>query len=281
MTVVSSPVPVGERRFELVASEGTAICARLRGRGPIPGLFIADAIELDVGSDPVAAHRAFARAFALACVPSGEGAGTSRPGEILVIETPESIVWRDALREAGFRETMRKVFVERRLDDALPMGPAPALDDWRLRSLAGAGEHAFNARMAAASEGDPFEERRSGERDLEREWLDLVESAGTRFDPTRWWLVDDARGPIGVVLPQRVNESTGTLFYVGVVPSRRGAGLGRRLHALGLALLARDGARRYVGSTDVRNAAMRAVFERNGAPVTGTEAYFRAEVPPA
>ncbi len=145
-----------------------------------------------------------------------------------------------------------------------------------MRSLTEAGEPPFKARLAEASEGDPFEERRTGARDLEREWRDLVESAGKRFDPARWWLVDDARGPIGVVLPQRVNESTGTLYYVGVVPSRRGAGLGRRLHALGLSLLAADGVRRYVGSTDVRNSAMRAVFARNGAPVTGTEAYFRA-----
>lgn len=280
MSVVSTPVPSTDRRFELEARDGPALCARLRGRRPIPGLLIADAIELGVGCAPAASHEAFARAFAAACAaegPAGDGRGF---GTVLVVETPESLAWRDALREAGLREERRKVFVERRLDDALPFEGGAALADWRLRSLADAGEDAFRARLADVAEGDPFEERPNDDagatRHLERAWRALVESAGRRFDPTRWWLVDDLRGAVGIILPQRVNESTGTLYYVGVVPGRRREGLGRRLHAAGLERLARDGASRYVGSTDVRNVAMRSVFARNGAREAGTEAYFRA-----
>ena len=269
MAIASSSVPLGRGAFDLDVTTGSIVRARLAGRSPCRGLWIADKIVIEAGSDPIEAHRAFARALAAACAPSG--------GDVLVIETPESGVWQSALLETGFLPGPRKVFVERRLDDDLP--PAPS--HWRLRSLLEAGETAFVARMFEASEGDPFEERKGGKRDLDREWRDLVEGAGARFDPARWKLVDDERGPVGVVLPHAVNAETGTLSYVGVVPSRRRVGLGSGLHALGLRLLAAEGLRRYVGSTDVRNAAMRAVFAKNVAPVTGTEAYFRwSEHPP-
>ncbi len=104
----------------------------------------------------------------------------------------------------------------------------------------------------------------------------LVASAGDRFDPTSWFLVDDTDGPVGVVLPQTIGADLGTLFYLGVEPDRRGRGLGAAIHGLGLWILAMRGLRRYVGSTDERNAPMLRVFARNGCPVTERDLYFGA-----
>ena len=76
----------------------------------------------------------------------------------------------------------------------------------------------------------------------------------------------DAQGEIGVVLPQiyAQDPTAGTLFYLAVVPERRGSGLGRRLHAFGLRRLRQLGAVHYYGSTDSRNAPMLAIFTANG-----------------
>jgi uncharacterized protein YhfF/RimJ/RimL family protein N-acetyltransferase len=262
LPVASSPVPAALGPFELVATDGVRVHARLAGRAPHARLRVASRLAYEEGGDAAAARAAFARAFA-AVAPAD--------GDLLVVETPETAPWREALEAAGFVARLRKVFVKRRLDDDLPAAPG----SWRFRSLAEVGDRAFSARMGEASEGDPFEERQGAARDLDREWRELTESAGARLDRTRWLLVDDDDGPVGVVLPQAIGEDTGTLYYVAVLPERRGAGLGTKLHALGLRLLASHGLRRYVGSTDVRNAPMRAVFERNGARVTGTEAYYR------
>lgn len=56
---------------------------------------------------------------------------------------------------------------------------------------------------------------------------------------------------------------------MAVMPSRRGQGMGRRLHALGLAELARRGARKYIGSTGRKNAAMVAFSRANDCIVEG------------
>jgi RimJ/RimL family protein N-acetyltransferase len=117
--------------------------------------------------------------------------------------------------------------------------------------------------MTEASEGDPFEE---GPRDPEREWRELVAHVGDAFDRTLWRIALVDGVAVGVVLPtvfQR-KDAVGTLSYIGIVPEHRRRGLGRALHASGLRLLAAAGARRYAGSTDLRNAPMARIFEKNG-----------------
>jgi RimJ/RimL family protein N-acetyltransferase len=266
VSIVLSPVPSGERRFVLEARDGDRVVARLRARRPVPTLLIPDVVEADVppGRDVLLA---FARAIATAAAGPRD--------EVLLVEKPELLALAESLITAGFRVVRRKVFVGRELRGALP----PCVRSFTLRSLADIGDASMIERMAIASEGDPFEERKGADRDLSREWRELVDSAGERFDPTRWLLVDDARGPVGVVLPQLQKPEIGTLYYVGVVPARRRDGLGTALHALGLSLVRSLGATRYVGSTDVRNVAMRRVFERNRCAVEGTEAYYA--IPPA
>ncbi len=268
MYLVSTPIPRDVQRCVLEARDGDRVVARLAIRTPTPGLLIADRLELEPGIERRVACDPFA-AQAVAWIGVGGG-------EVLVVERPENDAWRAALEARGFGVVRRKVFVERTLTGELP----DVLHAFTLQSLAEAGEVPFIARTHEASHGDPFEERRQGAREPVAEWRDLVTSAGARFDAARWFLVDDARGPVGVVLPQAVTPTTGTLYYVGVVPPRRGAGLGRAIHALGLRLLAHAGLERYVGSTDVRNAPMLAVFARNGCPVEGTEVYLARPAAP-
>jgi RimJ/RimL family protein N-acetyltransferase len=244
------PAAVGAVRAE--AREGDRVVGRLEGEVLHPNVFALSRLEVEPGQDADGVRDAFARALA---------AGFARAGaEASVWERPDDAPWQAALERAGFAVAHRKEYVERSLDRDLP----PTREGFATRSLAEAGRSAFTARMIEASRGDPFEDEPDAERDYDREWDDLVAYAGARLRPERWLLVDDARGPVGVVLPQTFADGRGTLFYVGVVPARRGEGFGTALHALGLRLLADQGVRQYVGSTDLRNEPMRRVFARNG-----------------
>ena len=260
------PIPVGQERVTLTARDGDGAAAALAGVFHAPTLFEAGDLRLDATERGFEAMAVFARALAAHLAPIG--------GEVLAWERPNREAWRRTLEEVGFRAARRKTYVEAPLAGVRRGAGAGFV----LRSLVEVGEPEFVARMLAASEGDPFEERKGADRDPEREWRELVEGAGARFDPTRWLLVDDAKGPVGVVLPQAHDEKSGTLFYVAVLPERRGEGLGTRLHAFGLERLADMGLPRYVGSTDVRNAPMLRVFARNGCTTLGTKAHY---VPPA
>lgn len=136
--------------------------------------------------------------------------------------------------------------------------------DWTVRSLGTLGRERFAEAMLRASQGDPYETS-TADSALE-DLRDLEEAAGAAFDAENWVVVDDAQGEIGVVLPQiyAQDPTAGTLFYLAVVPERRGSGLGRRLHAFGLRRLRQLGAVHYYGSTDSRNAPMLAIFTANG-----------------
>jgi GNAT superfamily N-acetyltransferase len=255
-------LPGGGPRFTLEATRAGSLVARLQARRPVPSLVVADRVECVQGGAESEATAAIAASLAAFAATHGR--------EILLVDRATTAALHAALTAAGLRVVRRKAFVERSLTTSLP----PVPEGLSARSLADVGEDEFVARMTECSEGDPFEERQGTERDPKREWRELVEHAGPRFDASRWLLVDDARGFVGVALPQAVNEKTGTLYYVGVAPARRGAGLGRALHAYGLRALAAHGLVTYVGSTDVRNVAMRRVFAANACPETGTESYF-------
>ena len=108
------------------------------------------------------------------------------------------------------------------------------------------------------------------------EWRELLDYAGEALDRDLWRLALVDGAVAGVVLPVvwPGDDRTGTLFYVGIVPSHRGRGLGRALHAEGLRLLAAAGAVSYSGSTDCRNEAMARVFERNGCEILGRQLFL-------
>jgi len=176
----------------------------------------------------------------------------------------------DRLFDAGFEVERTKLFAERRLADFVASPSRLAF-----RSLAEVGEDVFVPLLDAVAVGDPFEE---GETKTTAErFAEEVQIAGEAFDPT-WWLVAYLDGtPVGVTLPQRYFDvpNQGTQLYVGLLPEARGMGLGRELHAAGLAVLARHGVERYVGTTDVRNAPMARTFSANGCTVTKRQLFLR------
>ena len=154
----------------------------------------------------------------------------------------------------------RKIFARRGLLDA----PSCPPEGWILTTLAERGERDFIRLMVLAGDGDPH--HASTAETAQEDFRELVTGAGAAFDATAWFAVADRRGEIGVVLPQILPDdpTTGTLFYLAVVPGRRGQGLGRRLHRFGLGQLSLRRARRYVGSTDPANRPMIAIFRANG-----------------
>jgi ribosomal protein S18 acetylase RimI-like enzyme len=189
---------------------------------------------------------------------------------LLTWDSEKAARWNRALLGAGFEEHRRKAFVTRDLTADLP----PAREfGWR--TLAEVGEGEFFARLVEASDGDPFDD---DERDTDQEWRDLLTHAGDGLDPTLWRIALVDGEVAGVVLPTTWpdGKGDGTISNIGLLPSYRGRGLGRGLHAAGLHLLANAGATRYRGSTDVRNAPMMRIFEQNECPVTGTQLFLAA-----
>ena len=259
---VVGPLDAAARKVTAEARLDGVVVGTLTGRFPTPALFVADRIDVAAGAAGPGVRRAFARAATAALAP--------RDGECLVTEPGSPDGWRAAVESAGSVLRATKACVRRALDATLPT----VAHSFVLRSLSEVGEDAFCARVELAATGDPFDARAGADR--HRAWRDLVASAGDRFDPTSWFLVDDADGPVGVVLPQTLGADLGTLFYLGVEPGRRGRGLGAAVHGLGLWILAMRGLRRYVGSTDERNAPMLRVFARNGCPVTERDLHFGA-----
>ena len=129
---------------------------------------------------------------------------------------------------------------------------------------------AFQLLFAAALDGTANQLARGGD--------SAAQLSELRTD-TRLWAAVHRRGRgVGVIMP-RVDASTGigTMDFVGVVAAERGAGLGRRLHRLGLARLAAAGATEYRDMTDAGNRAMRRVFATNGCRMLGFEHRYRWE----
>ncbi len=167
------------------------------------------------------------------------------------------------------------------LDLATWTPPAEPPADWTWESLADLGEVAFAQAMQQAAEGDPFSPS-TPESALD-DLRELIVYAEEAFDPTGWFVVSDAAGPVGVVLPQPFADvpGEGTLSYVAVHPGRRGHGLGAALHRWGLGLLQQAGTTRYVGSTDERNAPMLAILRRNGTTPRWRQVFDDPDGPPS
>jgi ribosomal protein S18 acetylase RimI-like enzyme len=85
------------------------------------------------------------------------------------------------------------------------------------------------------------------------------------------WLLAYRDGKLaGAVFAQRYFDKPeeGSIFFIGLTPEFRGKGLAKILHAKGLELLSNEGCTGYVGSTDIQNTAMIAVFKANDCTLT-------------
>jgi GNAT superfamily N-acetyltransferase len=250
-------------RTFVIALEGQRPVGRLRGVFVDRGTYIvtemrtAEGVPCSVIEDALIAH--------LASTFSRDGV------TVLSNDRPRNSEINSALERAGFEIEKTKAYVGRSLDGELP---DPGVG-FTFQPLAVVGRKEFVRVMAAAAEGDPFEEMEG--RDPDADFQELVELAGDLFDESSWFLAAVGGKTVGVVLPQAFpdNDSQGTLFYVAILPVFRGRGYGRALHAAGLSLLAGRGVTDYVGSTDTRNAPMLRVFERNECPRTTTQLFFR------
>jgi len=96
--------------------------------------------------------------------------------------------------------------------------------------------------------------------------------AGPGYQGQRnWWSIIDWDGvPSGLVLPviftgcARHGLDEGTIYHIGVVPERRGRGLGRLLLGRGTDVLLHHGVWRIMADTAAENAPMIHLFERQG-----------------
>jgi RimJ/RimL family protein N-acetyltransferase len=177
------------------------------------------------------------------------------------------------LEQAGFQKHRRKIYVNKTLDGYT----SPYDDPFTYRTLREIGRDEFLAVLTAASEGDMFEEEHY---DPEREFDELIERAGLGFTPDHWQLAFLDGVPAGVILPQIYHDAPhkGTLFYIGLLPLFRGRGLGKILHAAGLEYLAGLPVSTYIGSTDIRNTPMTAVFQRNGCTIKeDVQVFYKAD----
>lgn len=142
-----------------------------------------------------------------------------------------------------------------------PAGVMPYDDFLRLFAAALAGTH----------------NRFAGSRTPAQSLAWIIRRAGDTFDPASWAVATLDGEPAGLVMPQLKprHPGRGGIAFVGLLPPFRGRGLGRPLHALGLALLEARGARRYLGHTDVENRAVARIFTANGCRPVGVLACLR------
>jgi RimJ/RimL family protein N-acetyltransferase len=256
-------------RTFLIALDGTRPAGRLEGifldkeTYFVRELRVAEGFSVSVVEDALAGYLAdsFGR----------DGVG------VFSSDRPRNVEINSALERAGFKVEKKKAYVARNLTGELPV-PGVA---FTYRALADFGRGEFIRLLTAASEGDPFED--ADERDPEAEFDELVEMAADKYDDESWFAAIVDGEVVGVVLPQEFADADaeGTLFYVAILPSFRGRGYGRALHAAGLSMLKDRGLTKYIGSTDTRNEPMLRVFEANGCPQTSTQFFYRPPSPPS
>ena len=84
-------------------------------------------------------------------------------------------------------------------------------------------------------------------------------------------------GFAGISIPhiEMGTKEEGRLFYFGVVPELRGKGIGAQIHRVSMILLKKFQATYYVGSTDVNNANMIKIFEKNGCELRDRKGIYK------
>ncbi|WP_010191925.1 GNAT family N-acetyltransferase [Bacillus sp. m3-13] len=90
-----------------------------------------------------------------------------------------------------------------------------------------------------------------------------------------YFLKDGAFAGISIPHIEIGTEDEGRLFYFGVVPELRRQGIGAQIHRVSMELLKKFQATYYVGSTDVNNANMIKIFEKNGCELRDRKGIYK------
>jgi RimJ/RimL family protein N-acetyltransferase len=155
-------------------------------------------------------------------------------------------------------------------------------DRLRFRSGSEAGTDAFQEAICRVTEQtldrqDRQRRESAGPEAAAQEMLNLFQrQEDTRLD---WWqLAYLGDRLVGLVVPAPLDESEGSIDYIGVVPEARGQGYSDDLLARGVAQLQAAGFREVVAEIDTGNAPMIAAAERCGFSRTGTLWNYRREL---
>jgi ribosomal protein S18 acetylase RimI-like enzyme len=253
--------PDDDPRCFIVATDGDRILGKLRGRVIHSELYLIDSVVVEEGLDYGAVGRSlieYARgAFSEGAVEAMTGGKVGEAG------------LERLLRDVGYTVYIEKAFVERDVTGYR----SPYDDPFEYVTFAEAGRDAFVETLSSIYVGNPNRDAVEPGSDFDA----MVEYAGAAFAPNAWKLAYYEGTVAGLVLPQLYPEEPdeGSLFYFGVVPALRGRGHGKVLHARGLEDLARAGAIRYFGSTDVLNEPVLRIFEAHGCKRTRLRRLFR------
>ncbi len=99
---------------------------------------------------------------------------------------------------------------------------------------------------------------------VEEQYAGMKQEIGEQYRDS-CYCVYRAGTELGIVIPiiEPGTVKEGRLFYLGLLPTQRGKGLGTIVHRLGLYLLKQKGATYYVGSTGIENKPMQQIFQNN------------------
>lgn len=199
--------------------------------------------------------------IARACRDLADGSVGLVPGEVRLVQAlleAEELGTRRAFEAAGFLHLAELVYLRRPLRPRKPvLPPAAAWPDGievrALHDLPEAGRTVALLESMARSYEDTLDCPELCGMRRPADVLDSHLSVGV-FDPSMWWVVLDRDAPAGCMLLSLVPETASAeLVYLGLAPSLRGRGLGRRLLAMGL----RDACARRIDrvtcAVDLRN----------------------------
>jgi ribosomal protein S18 acetylase RimI-like enzyme len=165
---------------------------------------------------------------------------------------------KQALNEAGFQVRKNKVIYEKSLAEPIKLESDKTqtyknVDEVGLETIK---RLCFQSLPGSLDySGDLFPA--SPEKEFNAIWQPM-----RRKDLTR--VAYNENQPVGLILPDLIDDESGTFTYMAILPEFRGKGFGNTLFIDGLKLFKSIGATQYVDSTGVTNLPMIKIFEKNG-----------------
>lgn len=165
---------------------------------------------------------------------------------------------KQALAEAGFRVRKNKVIYEKSLEEPFKLESDKKLtykniDEIGLETIK---RLCFQSLQGSLDySGDLFPA--SPEQEFNIIWQPM-----RRKDLTRVAYFENQ--PVGLILPDLIDDESGTFTYMAILPEFRGKGFGNTLFVDGLKLFKSIGATQYFDSTGITNQPMIKIFEKNG-----------------